>query len=379
LTQTYDAIIIGAGPAGLMAARELDANKVNYLIIEAKSKIGSPLKCGEITRQDTFLELFGRTDYPFIKNKISNISFRVKDTEKVIKKNMIMLDKPQFLLWLAEPIEDNLMLNTKLEDICQKLDILQISTSQGTFQSKLAILAYGTRYKVQKSFELVKKDIELVPCIGGLFENTTLLQNTAYFFYDEDMGIASWAFPKENNIFNAGAGIILKSKEKENPNFQRSFRHLMNKFEIPFYGEPCYAGHYVTNGPIHRTYSDRFLICGDAAGQIFAGIGEGIYFSLKAGQLVGQTAIKAVKKETFNKKLLKEYEVHWKKSFGRQLDAGLVLTTILIFLMRHKLVLKALESIKPKEILNIWFNGMVSVRLKLFYYLLKMFGCKPKR
>ncbi len=35
----YDEIIIGAGPAGLMAARELDANKFNYLIIEAKNKI----------------------------------------------------------------------------------------------------------------------------------------------------------------------------------------------------------------------------------------------------------------------------------------------------------------------------------------------------
>ncbi len=58
MTQTYDAIIIGAGLAGLMAARELDTNKVNYVIIEAKSKIGPPLKCGEMTRQDTFLELF---------------------------------------------------------------------------------------------------------------------------------------------------------------------------------------------------------------------------------------------------------------------------------------------------------------------------------
>ena len=223
--QTYDTIIIGAGPAGLMAARELEANKINYLIMEAKSEIGSPLKCGEITRQDTFLELFERTDYPFIKNKISNISFRVKETEKVIKKNMIMLDKPQFLGWLAEPIEDNLRMNTKLEGIYQKLDILQIATSQGTFHSKLVILAHGTQYKVQKTLDLVKKDIELVPCIGGLFENKVLNQKTAYFFYDEDTGIASWAFPKENNIFNAGAGITLKSKEMENPNLGKSFRH----------------------------------------------------------------------------------------------------------------------------------------------------------
>jgi len=375
----YDAIIIGAGPAGLMAARELDANKVNYLIIEAKNKVGSPLKCGEITRQDTFLELFEHTDYPFIKNRISNISFRVKNTEKVINKKMIMLDKPQFLRWLAEPIKENLMLNTKLEDIQQKLDALQITTSKGIFQAKLSILAHGTKYEVQKSFKLIKKNIELVPCIGGFFDNTTLQRNTAYFFYDEDAGIASWAFPKDNNILNGGAGIILKNKEKENPDLRKSFRHLMNKFEIPLDGESGYAGRYVTNGPIHRTYSNRLLVCGDAAGQVYPGIGEGISFSLKAGRLAGQTAINALKNNTFNREFLKAYEVHWKKDLGRQLDAGLIFATTLFFLMRHKLVIKALQIITPKEILNIWFNGVVSFRLKLFYYLLKMFGCKPKR
>jgi digeranylgeranylglycerophospholipid reductase len=48
--KTYDVIIIGAGPAGVMAARELEKNNVNYLVMEAKAKIGIPLRCGEITR-----------------------------------------------------------------------------------------------------------------------------------------------------------------------------------------------------------------------------------------------------------------------------------------------------------------------------------------
>jgi cation diffusion facilitator CzcD-associated flavoprotein CzcO len=39
----YDAIIIGAGPAGLMATRELENNHINYLILEAKGKVGYPL------------------------------------------------------------------------------------------------------------------------------------------------------------------------------------------------------------------------------------------------------------------------------------------------------------------------------------------------
>lgn len=377
--KTCEVIVIGAGPAGLMAARELAANRVNYLIIEAKGNIGSQLKCGEITRQDTFLELFGRTDYPFIKNRVSNISFRINDTEKVIQKDMVLLDKPQFLYWLAEPIEENLMLNTRLEEIRQKTDLLLISTNRGTFRAKLVILACGTRYKMQKALELVNENVELVPCIGGLFKNESINRNTAHFFYDEDLGVAAWAFPKECNIVNAGVGLISKRNQKENPNLYRSFRHLMNKFEIPLDGEPSFAGSYVTNGPINRTYSNRLLVCGDSAGQVFAGIGEGIYFALKAGQIAGQTAARAVKNNTFNKEFLKEYEVLWKKSVARQLDAGLIFATTLFFLMRHKWVRKALEIITPEEILNIWFKGIVSFRLRLFYYVLRIFGCRGKR
>ncbi len=72
---------------------------------------------------------------------------------------------------------------------------------------------------------------------------------------------------------------------------------------------------------------ERKVSGGDAAGQVFSGIGEGIYFSLKAGQLAGQTARKAIKDDKFDRKFLKEYEHLWKKSFGRQIDAGIVLAT----------------------------------------------------
>jgi len=135
----------------------------------------------------------------------------------------------------------------------------------------------------------------------------------------------------------------------------------------------------VTNGPVKKTYSNRLLVCGDSAGHVFAGIGEGIYFSLKAGQLAGQTAIRAIKKDTFNGDFLKDYEIKWKKSFGQQMNAGVIFATVLFFLMRHHLTHKALKIIKPKEIHNIWIDGIVSLRIKVFYSLLKLFGCSPKR
>jgi len=375
----FDTVIIGAGPAGLMAARELAENDVNYLIIEAKGKIGSPLRCGEITREDTFSELFHHTDYPFIKNKISKISFQIKDTQKLFQKNLFMLDKQEFLQWLAEPIKDNLMLNTKLLDMKDKADFLEIVTSNGTFETQLAILANGTNYTIPKKLGLINGEVGLVPCIGGLFENTTLNRDTAYFFYDEDMYIASWVFPKYNNIFNAGAGTILNNKITAGLNLAKAFKESMHKLEIMLDGEPGFGGRYVTDGPIRRTYCDRLLVCGDSAGHVFAGMGEGIYYALKAGQLAGQTTIKAVKNDAFKREFLKEYEINWKKSFGRQMQAGVVFTTFLFFLMRHHLAYRTLKVIKPKEILDIWFNGKVSFRLKIFYYLLRLMGCSTRR
>ncbi len=50
----YDIIIIGAGPAGLMAARELKKQNIKFLIIDSKKEIGLPLRCGEGIREKEF-------------------------------------------------------------------------------------------------------------------------------------------------------------------------------------------------------------------------------------------------------------------------------------------------------------------------------------
>ena len=64
----YDCIIIGAGPAGLMAARHLKGK--NFLVIDGKQKIGKLLHCGEGVRQQEFRQLFGRLGKPIVANAV---------------------------------------------------------------------------------------------------------------------------------------------------------------------------------------------------------------------------------------------------------------------------------------------------------------------
>ena len=67
LNKMYDIVIIGAGPAGLMAARSLPKN-FSFLVIDSKDKIGLPLKCGEGIREDKFIRIFHHKNYSLVTN-----------------------------------------------------------------------------------------------------------------------------------------------------------------------------------------------------------------------------------------------------------------------------------------------------------------------
>jgi digeranylgeranylglycerophospholipid reductase len=54
LPSHVDALIAGAGPAGLTAALELARSGASALLVDARERIGAPLRCGEVTFDDFF-------------------------------------------------------------------------------------------------------------------------------------------------------------------------------------------------------------------------------------------------------------------------------------------------------------------------------------
>jgi len=76
-------------------------------------------------------------------------------------------------------------------------------------------------------------------------------------------------------------------------------------------------------GPIPKTYSDGFLVVGDAASQVKPTTGGGIIFGLTCARVSGEVAYEAVKRQDFSEAFLSRYQSRWKKLVGFDLAAML--------------------------------------------------------
>jgi flavin-dependent dehydrogenase len=81
-------------------------------------------------------------------------------------------------------------------------------------------------------------------------------------------------------------------------------------------------------GPIKRTYGDRLLVLGDAAGLVKPTTGGGIYYSLLSGQLAAETLTAKLETNALDAGALSQYETAWRSRLGSELRWQLILRRI---------------------------------------------------
>ena len=76
----YDIIIVGAGPAGSMAAQTAARKGVSVLLLEKDRDVGSPVRCAEAIGEDSAQEFFAESlDPQWIAATISRFRFVAPD------------------------------------------------------------------------------------------------------------------------------------------------------------------------------------------------------------------------------------------------------------------------------------------------------------
>ena len=81
----------------------------------------------------------------------------------------------------------------------------------------------------------------------------------------------------------------------------------------------------IAQGLISKTFGDRVLAIGEAAGQVKTTTGGGIYFGLLCADIAADVVSKGVRNGRCSARDLAEYEHQWKKALQKEILVGLSL------------------------------------------------------
>ena len=331
MKKEYDVIIVGGGPSGSMAAIEIAKANLSVCVLEKKTKIGIPVRCGEAIGFSG-LNKFFEPDKSWIAstiNSINLISPNSIDTKIVFKNETgYILHRKKFDSGLSEIAVKNgadVFNQANVIDVVVENDFIVgvkvvYKEKEYILKSKIVIGADGIDSRIGRWAGLrtnVKmKDME--SCVQYSVSNIDVLNNemTMYMGKEYAPGGYLWVFPKGSNSANIGIGVSGKYSGKKSAKkyLDEFLNHKYPNAKI----ESKVCGGVICAAPLKEPIKNGLMLIGDAAHQTNPMTGGGISSGMKAGVIAGQVAVKSVKNLKFDKDFLSKYPKLMFKEFGNR-------------------------------------------------------------
>jgi digeranylgeranylglycerophospholipid reductase len=324
----YDIIVVGAGPAGSIAARFAAEQGVSVLMLEKDRDVGYPVRCGEAISK-AGVEEFIPSDDKWIAAKISKFSFNAPDGSEVVidfGDAGYVLERRIFDYELAR-IAANAGAEILTRSYVNGLSFDNGKVSgvkyehqgeQKEVKSKIVIAADGVESRVGRWAGLQThidfRDMESAVQITAA--NIPVDQNTLYFYFGKDVAPNGyfWVFPKGDNKANIGLGVSgLIGKKKSAQSFLTDFmdKHYPNAPVLTTIagGVPCSI-------TLDKISAPGIMLVGDAARQVNPLSGGGITSGMIGGKIAGTIAAEAVKMNKLDHILT--YDKTWHDRVGKR-------------------------------------------------------------
>lgn len=333
----YDTIVIGGGPGGALSAGILAQKGYKVIVIEAGSKNrykvcsgGTPL------RSIKLLSILGNP-LKIVEREIKGVNIFIGENEVISAQKSEVIGysyyRSELDQWIRDRAQDHgseVVYNTVAKKIhIDKHGVRVKCDNKGLmkeYEGELLIGAFGIRpdllmqLGLKPTEYLISLQSEFVGNIENLDESIKYSFN---FIVDSRYSSYSygWIFPKKEGLSIGitdrmeGEKVTLRFKEflKHNPIVSKQIKELK---VLPIYNREFLA-HLNPNKPLEKTYGNRFVVIGDAAGFADPVTWEGIYFSLKSGEIAARVFDILLTNKNFSEKGTKLYEKEWKKEFGK--------------------------------------------------------------
>ena len=320
----YDAIVVGAGPAGNMAALRLSQQGRHVAVIDWRHDIGDKLCTGIVgvecvkrfppDGRHVIREAKGAT--------IVSPSGRRYHIERD-EPQAFVIDRVAYVGALAQKAAAagaELILGPRVNNVEVTETAVSVSTTgdngRASLSARLLLLTSGFGSPLVRAAGLRngRNSDYMAGVQAEVVADGVVKQAEVYLGERVAPGSFGWLVPLDGS--RALAGII--SRQKLNGHMDDFLSGLRAQGRIREMTKgPSHWG--VPVRPAQRTYADRVLVAGDAAGHVKPTTGGGIYYALLSGELAGETAADALRSGDLSAGRLRLYERRWKSLFGREL------------------------------------------------------------
>ena len=327
----YAVIVIGAGPAGCIAAATVAKRGFKVLLIEKRQEIGSPIRCAEAVTKEGISE-FIDPETRWIAAEINAVRLYAPNGSSARISGFgtgYVLERKIFDRELASRAANagaDVMVKTHATGLLVeggKVKGVHINHlgEEAWLTSRIVIAADGVESQVARwaGLDTLPKLRHIGTAVQYLMSDLEIDPQVCEFHFGRQLapGGYVWVFPKGERMANVGLGIGGNvSHPKTAHSYLREF--VDNRFpRNAILG--ITAGAIPAGATVRKMVTDGLMVAGDAAHHTNPLTGGGIVNAMKAGKLAASVAIKALEAGDCSEKTLRAYEREWHRSVGKSL------------------------------------------------------------
>ena len=347
---SYDVVVVGAGPAGSIAARHAAVSGARTLVIEEHAASGSPVQCTGLVSSKT-LDVCDIEPGAWVYQKIRGAHIFSPDGSSISiggeKVRAYVINRTIFdrcLLQRAAEAGADVMMKTKAVGFGPGLRPKQglesgHGSEKGRGKKVLEVITNGKRFDISAGVVIgadgVQGGIARWSALGQVqkvlsgvqIETTYDVENTEHVevFPGSDVpGFFAWAVPVSENTARIGLCVDPAKTHLSAYEHLKRFLHTNPRMKERS-GTGCsdmLVG-CIPLGSQSKTAADGVIITGDAAGQVKPTSGGGVYVGALCAKIAGEVAAKAALLGDTSAGVLMEYDRRWREVVGKELAVGM--------------------------------------------------------